>query len=443
MVKIFKIHKYAGLMAGVLLFILAFTGFFLDHKNWSFIYTIGIENVPISVYKHEKRLIEAYWVDPKDSGHIIVGSRRGVFHKKDTDFVKRLSQQCLALRSDGVSLYAATDDGVYILEVNTWKPFVLGGLFINAISIYEGKLLASVDKKELVLIDLLTSKVISKTEVQISASELKNDIKLSRFVRDLHYGRGLFDGDVSLLINDYDAFFIMAIVLSGYMVYYLIRAKKYAKISRQLIKIHANVFTILAIIPFVLIVITGVFLDHSKLLAGFMRSTTISNTFCAPVYKSLKEDIWSVNLGDNVYRIGNRYGVYESSDLKSWKMVSKGFAYKIKRIDENVYVSGMGAPNRILSEEQWKMFPKTPHMFKDINIQNSQQVFLSHKSKMSLPKSDNASLYSILFSLHDGSFFASWWIWINDIAAVLLMVLATTGTLRYLKKKKLIFRDKS
>ena len=99
MVKLFKVHKYSGLTAGILLLILSFTGFFLDHKNWSFMYDISFENLPKSVYKHEKRLIEAYWIDPEDAQHIVVGSRRGVFEKTDEGFVKTLDRQCLGLRS--------------------------------------------------------------------------------------------------------------------------------------------------------------------------------------------------------------------------------------------------------------------------------------------------------------------------------------------------------
>jgi len=403
-------------------------------------YTISFENVPSSVYKHEKRLVEAYWVDPNDARNIIVGSRRGIFEKKEDGFVKSLDKQCLALRYDGKRLFAATDDGIYILKGQKWAPLILQGFFINAISVYEDRLLASVDKKELVLIDTKHVKILSKTEVLISEDELQNDIKLSRFVRDLHYGRGLFDGISSLLINDYAALILIMLSLSGYVIWYLIKTKKHAQLSRSLIRLHANIFAIIAIIPFIILLVTGVFLDHAKLLGGFMRSVSIPYVILPPVYGTLKEDIWSVDLEGETYRIGNRYGVYESSDLKEWKMVSKGFAYKMKRLDDTLYTSGMGAPNRILSENEWKIFPKTPHMFKDINILNSQKEFLSHKSKMQLPSSKDATLYSILLALHDGTFFSQWWVWINDIAAVLLLVLGITGITRYLKKKKLIFK---
>jgi len=401
-------------------------------------YDISFENLPNSVYKHEKRLVEAYWVDPSDSQHIIVGSRRGVFEKQTEGFVKTLDKQCLALRSHEGKVYAATDEGVYVLKDKMWSAFSLEGEFINALAVYGDKLLVSIDKKLLTLIDLKSGKVLFQREVLISEDELKKDISLSRFVRDLHYGRGLFDGVSSLLINDYAALILVFLSMSGYAIWYLIRKKKKAHISRRLIRLHANVFVLAAIIPFIILLITGVFLDHPKLLGAFMRSVSIPHAVLPPVYGTLKEDIWSVDLDEKVYRIGNRYGVYESSDLMSWKMSSKGFAYRMKRLDENLYISGMGAPNRILENENVRILPKTPHMFKDINIIDEKAEFLSHKSKMQLPKMHSASLYSFLLALHDGTFFSSWWVWVNDVAALLLLVLGITGTVRYLKKKRVI-----
>jgi len=436
MVKLFKIHKYSGLFAGVVLFILAITGFFLDHKNWSFMYDIHFENVPVSVYANEKKLIEAYWIDPKDEDHVVVGSRRGVFEKHEDTFEKKLNLQCLALRSDKDTLYAATSAGIYILQNDQWKLFALENEFVNAISIKNEKLLASVDKKDLLLLDL-KGNTLSRTKVLINEDELHHDIKLARFVRDLHYGRGLFDGVLSLLINDYGAIILSVLSFTGYLIWFMIKKKK-AKVSRKLIKIHANILVIIALIPFVILAITGIFLDHSKLLGSFMRSVTISHTILPPVYDSLQEDIWSVDLDTNVYRIGNRYGVYESKNFKEWKLVNKGFAYKMKHIENALYVSGMGAPNRVFKNETWFMFPKTPHMFKDISIIDGETIFLAHKHSLELPEVNDVSLYALLLSLHDGTFFSSWWVWINDIMAILLLVLGVTGTIRYLRKKRLL-----
>ncbi len=437
MVKLYKIHKFAGISAGVILLVLAFTGFFLDHKNWSFLYNISMKHVPDSVLSHEKRLMEAYLIDPQDPNHIFVGSRRGIFEKKDGAFTKTLDQQCLALRSHNDKVYAATDNGVYVFESDNWQPFALQGEFINALAIADKQLLVSIDKRWLTLIDEPSGKVLTQTEVRLPKEALQHDISLGRFVRDLHYGRGLFDGISSLLLNDYAALILTVLAISGYLVWFLIRQKKRADISRRLVRLHANIFSIVAIFPLLILLITGIFLDHPKGLASIMRSVQIPHAVLPPVYSTLSEDIWSVDIGSDSYRIGNRYGIFESRDMAHWEMVSKGFAYRMKRVENELYVSGMGAPNRVLSNDKWQILPKSPHMFKDINLVNEQQLFLAHNTALELPEMEDVTLYSLLLSLHDGTFFSAWWVWINDIAAVLLFVLAVTGTLRYLKRKRI------
>jgi len=39
-----------------------------------------------------------------------------------------------------------------------------------------------------------------------------------------------------------------------------------------------------------------------------------------------------------------------------------------------------------------------------------------------------------MLTLHDGTFFAEWWIWVNDLASILLILLLVTGVIRWKKK---------
>jgi len=251
----------------------------------------------------------------------------------------------------------------------------------------------------------------------------------------LHYGRGLFDGDLSLLINDYGAIVISLLAISGYLIWWLIRKKTKPKLARGLINWHANIFAIIAIFPLIVLAITGIFLDHSNALKKFMNSVTISHVILPPVYSSLKHDIWSVDYNENIYRIGNRYGVYKSNNLKNWELESSGLAYRMIRDNNILYVSGMGSPNRIY-DGSWSLLKNSPHMFKDIvKLDGSKHYFTTSNSEIDkLPKFESATLYSLMLTLHDGSFFSSWWIWINDYASVALIVLIVTGTMRWYKK---------
>lgn len=438
MVKVYKLHKFFGLSAGLLILLLGFTGFFLDHDKWSFLYTTTFK-IPHSIaQENDKRLFNSYFIDSKNPSHIILSSHRGIYESFDDSksFKKTLDIQSLSIRKYKDRMFAATAKGLYRYENGDWKYFALSGEYINALAISKDKIVASIDKEELVILDKNTAKVLSRTSVNIDKNLLQEDIKLSRFVRDLHYGRGLFDGDISLFINDYGAIIMAFLPLSGFLIWWFIRRKIYPTSTRKLIHYHANIFIIVAFIPIVIVAITGVFLDHSKGLAKFMSSVTIPHTILPPVYSTLASDIWSVDIENSKVFIGNRFGVYSSEDLKKWDLESKGFAYSMMRKDKNLYVAGMGAANKIYNGE-WNYLQGAPHMFRNVvEVKNEVKYFSPHNDTFELPIFEEITLYSILLTLHDSRFFASWWVWVNDFIAFAVVLLGITGSYRWYKKKK-------
>jgi len=245
------------------------------------------------------------------------------------------------------------------------------------------------------------------------------------------------DSELSLWINDYGAILLAWLSLSGFLIWWRITKKRGAKKTRGLIKTHSNIFAIAAIFPLTVLAITGIFLDHAKALGPFMKSVTVPSYLLPPVYRGLSHDIWSVDFDGKLYRIGNRYGVFTSEDLKKWRLESRGFAYRMFRKGERLFVSGMGAPNRIYENGKWSILKNSPHMFKDIIETKEGTIFFSsHVPKEPLPEFKTATLYSLLMALHDGTLFASWWIWVNDGAALLLLILMVTGTIRWWVKKR-------
>jgi len=439
MVKIHKLHKFFGLSAGLVVLILSITGFFLDHDNWNFLYTNTTTYYPPAIKDADRRLFTSYKIDPQNTQYRVVGSKRGLYESFDggTSFSKILDLQINAMkRAKNGDLFLATSDGIYKKKSDSIEPFLLSGNYINAISLWESTLVVVNDKKTLFMIDIPTKQIRKTFEVSIDKKELQEDIKLSRFVRDLHYGRGLFDGELSLYINDFAAVILTLLGMSGFVIWYYIFKKKVAKTARKWIQYHANIFTILALFPVFILVISGIFLDHSSGLAKFMKSVSIPHTILPPVYDSLKSDIWAVDYDGKIVRIGNRYGVYQSSDLQEWHLESRGFAYSLDREKDTLYVGGMGSANRFYNGS-WHYLPHTPHMFKCIVNYNGKRVFFSsHNDDLALPKFQDITLYSILLALHDGTFFSSWWIWVNDYAAVAMLVLFMTGIYRWWKKKQ-------
>ncbi len=445
-----KIHKISGIFAGVVLFLLAFTGFFLDHYNWDFLYNIKVPNtfIPTSVVNEGNRLSEVFLIDKDKEDHVISAGMRGVFvsNDKGEKYTKALSLRCYSIRRNTAAAnryYAATSDGIYLSrdKGNTWEPFALESKVVNALSLHDDKLFASINKSVVALISG-KGEVLLETPVHIAANQFNEKISLSRFVRDLHYGRGLFDNGWSLLINDISAIFLSFLAISGYLIWYFIRQIKHKRNNRAgqvrlFIRLHSTVISLIVVIPLILLTLTGIVLDHTVFFSPFLRSLSISSSHLPPVYRSLKEDIWSVDIYEDIYRIGNRYGVYKSKDLTSWELENKGFAYRMKRTDNQLYVSGMGAPNRLNDkDDNWHILRNTPHMFRDVNLVDNKPVYFSFRNPdIPLPELQTTTLYTILATLHDGKFFASWWVYVNDGASLFLFILVTSGAIRWYRKK--------
>jgi len=447
-----KIHKVSGTLAGAVLLLLAVTGFLINRDSWNFLYTVNAPNsfLPARVIAEGNRLNEVFLIDKEEDDHVISAGQRGVFvsNDKGKKYIKTLSLRCYSIRKDTAAsrYYAATSDGIYLSQDkgNTWTPFALRSKIVNSLSLHNDKLFASINKSVVALISN-KGEVLLETPVHIPANQLNEKISLSRFVRDIHYGRGLFDNGWSLLINDVSALFLFFLAITGYLIWYFIRQIKRnnnirVRKAKFIMKLHSSIMSLIIVIPLVLLTLTGIALDHSDYFSSFLRSTSISSSHLPPVYHSLREDIWSVDIYKDVYRIGNRYGVYKSEDLASWELENKGFAYRMKRLNNQLFVSGMGAPNRLYDKNgNWHILRNTPHMFKDVNLVKSEPVYYNfRKPDMPLPELQTTTLYTILSTLHNGKFFASWWVYVNDGAAFFLFMLFASGTVRWLRKKRKI-----
>ena len=438
--QIYKIHKIAGLSGGVLLLLLAITGFLLNHSNWNFLYTTTFQTDSITLLDKDKRLFEAYHIDKNDEDHIIVATKRGLYESDDggLDFDRPLNLQATNIKSSKDNIYVSTSDGLYKYSEDGWSRILLKGVYLTSLSIHDNIALVVEDKKYIYTIDLSNNKILNKTTVKIATTDLQSDIPLSRIVRDLHVGEGIFDDGISLFLNDYASIFLIFLALSGYYVWYRIKTKRPANVSRKLIKFHSNLFAIFAALLLIIIAITGVVFNHKNAFRNIMRTTQLSHEILPPVYSSLKADIHSINYDGQTYRIGNRLGIFKSNDLVNWTKENDGFAYRMNELDDKLFVSGMGSTNRYLQNGEYTVIPRTPQKFRSIlKIENSLAYIHFKTTQVLLPEYEDVTLYSIILAIHDGSFFSTWWFWLYDYAALALIVLSLTGTYRwYIKKRR-------
>lgn len=408
-------HKKAGLLAALFLFILGITGYFLNHDQWSFQYqwTLSNQLLPNSVVKADRKLFQSKTLHPRKPNWLIVGGMRGAYVSQDGGQTYQLTSrlQIYALQwlklGNHLKLLAATQDGI-VQSVDaglSWQHLALAGEWVNALALSEGQLLASVNKSELVWLDH-NGQILQRAHVNLPKTELAEGINLARFVRDMHYGRGLLDDGWSLWINDIATWLMLFSIFSGLWIWWQLRQAKQQKSAskphppliwvKRVMSWHSHTIMLVFAPILILLALTGIVLDHSRTLSKPLKQIQWQQSTLPPIYSTLRSDIWSVDIQapssqgqqSSIFRIGNRYGVYESDDLQHWRKVSDGFAYRMKRLGESLYVSGMGSPNRLLkvsnqndssdhiksqSKAQQSWMPlKAPHMFRDayLNTEN-------------------------------------------------------------------------
>jgi len=453
---VFTLHKITGLAFGAVLFLLGFTGFFLDHDNFDVLWDVSVSDsfLPDSIVEKKQKAFNAYKIDANNPKHILAGSRMGLFVSFDggNHFKKSLFQQVLAIEPDRKGyqenfqiIYAATVNGIYLSTDGgkKWKNIALKNQVVESFSLYDGYIYAVVDKRDVYKVDLKTLETRQLNLKDISAKVLPKQVRLSRLVRDLHYGRGLFNGDISLYINDFLAFLMVFLAISGFVIYFSIRKIRAKKtVNRRYfklwIKMHSNSIILFSFIPMLFIFfITGVFLDHTDLFRNTLKQTIFDTRYLPPVYKSLSTDIWGFDYDGKTYRIGNRLGVFGSEDLQNWHLESKGFAYRIKRAGSQLLVSGMGSPNRVLSDKGWVLLKNTPHMPRDVYQLGGKTEFYNPKNAR-LPQLASTPLYYIMLGLHDGKLLYGQWVFINDAAVAAGIILLFTGFIKWRRKKQKI-----
>jgi len=437
-----KIHKIAGLLLGVWLFNLGFTGFFLNHdKNSHSFDFLWITSLPSSFFsedavkKHGKREVNEY-INITNKDLKVVASMTGLYLYKDKEFKKVFNKAVFKIeplrnrfyKEDYSTLFLATSDGVYKLKDGKFELLGLKGKVITSLSV-NGNTLVAVENKSKVYVKHGTSNF---REVSVpDKAQIPESVRIGRFVRDFHYGRGFLLNPASMLVNDFVSLWWLWLCLSGYLIF-LMRGKISGKTVRGLIKLHSNIFTIALSLFVFLLGLTGLFIDHPKFFSSILKAS-VPVWSLPPVYKEAHKEIWDVDFDGESIRIGTRYGVYLLRDDVA-VLESEGFAYKLFRVEDRLYVSGMGSPNRLLEGGKWKVIKNAGHMPVGF-VKKASDVVLVPRGQVPF-LAENLSLYVLLLSLHDGSFFDENFIYLNDAAAVVLFLLLITGFVVYVAKKK-------
>ncbi|NPA32036.1 MAG: hypothetical protein GXO04_00240 [Aquificae bacterium] len=429
-----KLHRVAGVLSFLWLFLLTLSGLLLNHEknllSWDFLWRW---EVPISLFHpdalkaHANRDITSLLNTKKG---LFIGAMTGFYDPSGKRLYKGRVFKLEPLTNEGTPIALATDDGIKIFDGKRIKDLTLTGQVVTSLSVNYPKAIAVIKKRELYLVDLKDGSTLPLPTPQVA--ELPEKVRLGRFVRDFHYGRGLLTQPLSAYLNDLFSLALLWSTLTGFVLFFVRKLKGKRKTKRLLYRLHGTK-SLLLTLPFVfLLLLTGLFINRWELFLPLMRAEVPLNLL-PPAYRSPHTDIWDVDYDGRTVRIATRVGLYRL-DAGIWRLECEGFAYKLRRFGEKLYISGMGAPNRVLTKEGCEILTNTPHMPVDF-VKKDGKVVPVVRNRVKLERS-SLPLYTFLLSLHDTSAIGYRFLLLNDITALLSLFLCVSAL--YLWGRRLI-----
>ena len=486
-----RLHLWCGLFAGLWLAVLGVSGFMLDHRDsWRWMWQGGVTGNWVGQAikdKSQAGSIRLYQRAAQGPAFEISGGMTGLWWRKDRDsvwqntvFVNRdktpLVYQVLFDEKSEAAVWLASDDGLWLSTDNGKyvQPYAFAKQPVTAIARVGSNILyAVVDRSTVYKVEIDTRQI---TRLELSAPDpaiLPDAISLSRFVRDLHYGRGVSGVNTSLLWNDIAGISLLVMPLTGVLFYWLPkrwRRRKadgdninhhYKKHSmRWLFRLHGPSFGLICFIPVLYLSITGIFLDHSVGLRQWMKHTSVSRELQTPVYSlsSWQGHIYGVAADSKTSGISlaTRLGLFTTYDQgqtwlreKLWDDKAV-FVWTLRQQQSHRMIGGMGSPNFVQADNKsgWQKIKGHAHMPSDITVQGDGLLLKTRKGVWLARSGENAIKQTVQFpviqyvpwfyvidGLHSGLLIHEQWKWFNDLIALLAILLVVTGLMRWWKTK--------
>ncbi len=396
----FFIHKWAGLIGAAWLAVLSLTGFFLDHDSWRWLMQDKSPAflTPASLDANSARGVARYLqIDPSDRSIQVTGGPRGLWLSRDggttwtaTRFLDGDHPQILAIEPDpavGWSLlWFASDNGVYVSNDQgaTARQTALKGEYVTSLAAGSApdELLAVIDKSKIVRFKTEEPAKIDTIELgPLGPLSRVTDVQLNRFVRELHFGKGLVGSATSLVMNDIGGLGMFILSLTGLLYWGLPKwwkhraksvggATKATKAARRstivwLFRAHSATLGVASALMLIYLAVTGIFIGHGRELGGWMKATRIPQAYLTPAFDGSSWAGWidaivAYPAMPGAFTIGNRVGMFTTLDNgRSWAREEDatgkpvGAATRLRRIGDKLLVSGgMAGPSLIRGADQ-------------------------------------------------------------------------------------------
>ncbi len=486
-----KIHLWTGLCAFVWLVLLGLTGVILNHHEWRWFRQYPVTDALASdqIMREQVRgtLIRQFAINPHDQRQMIAGGERGLWRTADrgaqwspvTFEANAGPPRLLALFNDHATpwdvVWLATDDGLWQVAgaAGSAQPVILQGKIINFLAQDEstGTLLGVVDHSR-VFTFAPASNRLTWLPLPKGGVDGLPDISLVRLFQDWHVGQGFFDGAWSRLWNDLAGLALAGLGVTGILAWLLPRhwrgkprpaRRTRSQILRWLFRLHGPTLGLFALIPLLALSASGLFLDHARALTPWLMEVELPQAALPGSYdlSNLKGEIHGVLPGadDRSYLIATRLGFLKTEDGgRSWTY-DPATPLPIHRLtghphtnyrDGVAFMGAHGGPNfvRLSRTGPWKEVKGLRVLFQDAQRIDEAWVFKSSRGfyrgdlegniaplDIAQPVLWGMPLGLMIEDLHTGLMISTGFVWINDLVAVLAIVLALTGLINWWHRK--------
>ena len=485
------VHKWAGLLAAFWILVLGSTGVILDHPDWRW---TNQATVPESWGSPDlTRFIRVTYmrqilVDPDDTRRWIGGSERGLWFSSDggaswkpVDFEGiDFSPQTYALVAHPVAGFeqtlVGTDEGIWRFTSETAvERFALDDQRVTSLTAGPGEadVLGVTNKTRVFRLDT-GSGATAWSEMRPIEPVIAGGITFNRYLLNIHFGHGMAEGATGVLINDFGGLAMVILALSGTGYWFVRRrwrrdpalasSERKRSVTSWLYRSHAPIIGILAVVPIFYVSVTGIFGDHIRAIYDWAESITVP-AYLVPAgfsMRSLDDDVQDIVVNPQhpaEWIIATRKGLYRSADTgKHWQLDASmpiekadyGNSLNLFRVDNALFL-GAGLNASFSSLDGGRTWMPVSGPFTGISsgafsqgtwhLKNSQGVFSGQLGEELQPAAvvppplTGMPLFLYLADIHTGHAIAPWFPWVNDVVALLAIILVCSGPVIWWRRK--------
>ena len=393
---------------------------------------------------------------------------------------------------DDWAVFAGTDDGAWHLDVaqRRFVPIGLQGQSVNSLAIDETRIVAAVRMSQLFTLSragMGTGRGAADAGGwqplalgPLPAADAPPHVDLGRFLQDLHVARGLFGGPFDQWLWNLSAVGLLLLCLTGVLHWSI---KEWTSRSRQraverkpspaamrrvfdllrwCFRAHAMVLGIVLALPLLLIFVTGFYQDHRTDVQQLFRTLHVPAFLLTPSYRGdgWRGQVNNVALARDdrgpLLAIGNRRGMFTSrDDGASWRRESGflGPAMRLRNVGGELFVPGrMMRRVQVRRAGEWTPLRVPPPvvMVNEMSAgpggtlwwTRGDTIFITSsagqmrgKAANALPRLGYVPWATIASRVHDGALISVHWKWVNDVVALLGVLLVVTGVMRWFQRR--------